>query len=130
MHTPDSYEIAEYSKPELGVAESYKVIKQIVFELQRENPACAMWVDMAGDLLKIHHQAYVMFLPTRLKEIEANAAESFKKFIAHLKKEFKLRAGKDLKFSEQKDLTNYSVEKVSLNQRYMYRCWRFYKIGV
>ncbi len=36
---------------------------------------------------------------------------------------------KVLELKEKKDLANYTVQKVSLNERYMYTAWRFYDLG-
>lgn len=124
-----SFEVAPYSDVEFGIAEAQKVIAQIFRDIVRDAPAHAVWADLTGDTLKIHYHTYVMHLPSRRKLIAEEANDVFKQTVAYLKKEFKARTGKALKLSEQKELANDAVEKVSLNERYYYKAWRFYKLG-
>jgi RIO-like serine/threonine protein kinase len=126
---PQTFEVAGYSDVEFGVAEAYKVIKQIFADLGRDAPAHAVWADMTGDLLKIHYHTYVINLPVHYKKVEEEANEILKRTVTHLKKEFKSRTGKALKITEQKDLANHAVEKVSLNERYYYKAWCVYSLG-
>lgn len=126
---PQSFEVAGYSDTEIGAAEAFKVIKQIFADLGRDAPAHAVWVDMTGDLVKIHYHTYVVNLPVYFKRVEEESNEILKRTVAHLKKEFKERTGKALKLTEQKELANHAVEKVSLNERYYYKCWRVFTLG-
>lgn len=126
---PQSYEVAIYSKPELDNNEVYRVIKQIFTDIQRTQAQHAVWADWTGELLKIHYHSYEMFMPERMRDVEARSAEVIKKTVDMLKKEFKDRTGKNLKMVEQKGMADSAKEKVSLNQRFYYKSWRFYKIS-
>jgi hypothetical protein len=127
---PESFEIAEYSPPELGINETFQIIKQITEEIIKVNPTVGVWVDMSGDMLRVHYHAYEIHLPSRVKDVQAVAEETMKKYVSHLKSEFKARTKKPLDIKEKKELANYTVEKVSLNERYYYRAWRFYELSV
>ena len=126
---PQSYEIAEYSEPELDNNEAYRVIKQIFVDIQRGQAQNAVWADWTGDMLKIHYHSYEMFLPENIRQIEERADEIIKNTVKMIKKEFKDRTGKALKLVEQKDMADSAREKVSLNQRFYFKAWRFYKIS-
>ena len=126
---PQSYEIAEYSEPELDNNEAYRVIKQIFVDIQRGQAQNAVWADWTGDMLKIHYHSYEMFLPENIRQIEERADEIIKNTVKMIKKEFKDRTGKALKLVEQKDMVDSAREKVSLNQRFYFKAWRFYKIS-
>ena len=126
---PQTFEVAEYSDVDFGIAEAHKVIRQIFSDLVRDCPAHAVWGDFTDGHLKIHYLTYTMYLPGRVQQVEEEANEIFKQTVTHLKKEFKSRTGKALKLSEEKDLGNSTVEKVSLNSRYTYRAWKFYGVS-
>jgi hypothetical protein len=56
--------------------------------------------------------------------------------VKYLKKEFRARTGKALKLTlsggditEQTD-RNYTVQKVSLNERYYYNAWRVFTVDI
>ncbi len=123
---PQTFEVAPYSDVGFGVKEAHQVIAQIFRDIVRDCPAHAVWGDMTGDKLKVHYMVYAMHLPVRMKQIEEEADQVFKSTVSHLKKEFKARTGKTLALKEDKDLADHSVQKVSLNVRYMYTAWRFY----
>jgi hypothetical protein len=48
--------------------------------------------------------------------------------VKHLKKEYKARTKKTLNLKENKERANYTVQKVSLNERYYYVSWRCYEL--
>ena len=121
-----TYEIAEYSPPELDAAGAYGVVKQIFSEIQRTQAQHAVWADMSGDKLKIHYHSYEMFLPERIKDVHARSETIINETVKMLKSEFKARTGKALKLKENKELADYTTEKVSLNQRFYFKSWRFY----
>lgn len=121
-----SFEIAEYSDPELDVAQAYGVIKQIFSEFTRDQAKYSVWADMTGDMLKVHYHSYEMFLPERVREVQAECKTILDEAVKMIKKEFKARTGKTLKLSEDKSFSDYTIEKVSLNQRYYFKAWRFY----
>jgi len=124
-----SYEVAEYSKPELDTAQAYGVIKQIFSEFCRDQSKYAVWADWTGNKVKIHYHSYEMFLPERMKDVHETAKTILDETVKMLKREFKARTGKALKLVENKDLSDYTTEKVSLNQRYYYKAWRFYTVS-
>lgn len=126
---PQSYEVAEYSEPTLDNNEVYRVIKQIFVDIQRTQAQNAVWADWTGDLLKVHYHSYEMFMPEKMREVEARADEIFKNTVKMIKKEFKDRTGATLKLVEQKELADSAREKVSMNQRFYFKAWRFYKIS-
>jgi hypothetical protein len=126
---PQTFETTEYSPAVLDMNTAYKTIRQIFSEYARGPAKHAVWVDMSGDKLKLHYHSYEMFLPSRMKQVESESKGILDAAASELKKEFKARTGKSLKLSEQADLGNYTVEKVSLNERYYYKCWRFYDIS-
>ena len=126
---PKSYEVTEYSDPVLDAATAYKVIRQIFYEYARGPAKHAVWADMSGDQLKLHYHSYEMFLPSRMKQVQDEAKQILDAAASELKKEFKARTGQALKLKENKELSNYTVEKVSLNERYYYKAWRFYSVS-
>lgn len=125
---PGGFEIASYSPPSMDADQAYRVIRQIFVDLARDVPSVGMWADVSGDMLKIHYHAYEMFLPSRIKEVEARADAALRKCASHVRSEFKSRTGYTLTLAEQKDLANRTIEKVSLNERYYYKAWRFYRM--
>lgn len=126
---PQSYEVTEYSDPVLDMNTAYKTIRQIFTEYARGPAKHAVWVDMSGDKLKLHYHSYEMFLPSRMKQVESESRDILDAAVRELKKEFKSRTGKSLTLKESKELGNYTVEKVSLNERYYFKCWRFYDVS-
>ena len=129
MNKVHSCETPEYSSPDMSMGEAYGVIRQITSEIARDVPSVGLWVDMTGDQLRVHYHAYEMFLPTRVKEVEARAEDALKNFVALLKKEFRTRTKSALKLSEQKEAGGSTVEKVSLNERYYYKAWRSFTMS-
>jgi hypothetical protein len=129
MNEFKTFETTEYSDPEMGFADAARVIRQIVVDMVHDKPTVGMWVDMSGNQLKIHYHDYVVMLPVHLKATTERADTAFKELVKHIKSEFKDRTGKALKLVEKKDLANYTVEKVSLNERYYYRAWSVYEVS-
>lgn len=126
---PQTYEVAEYSEPTLDNNTAYRVIKQIFVDVQRTQAQYAVGADWTGDMLKIKYHSYEMFMPERMREVEARAEEVFKQTVKMLKAEFKDRTGATLKLVEDKSKADSSREKVSLNQRFYFKAWRYYKIS-
>jgi len=126
---PQTFEVAGYSDVDFGVNEAFKVLKQIEADIVRDSPAHAIRVAMTGDLFKIFYTTTVVDLPSRRQQVEEQCHEIFKQTVAMFKKEFKERSGKTLKLTEQKELANSAANKTSLNIRYTYQAWRFYKLG-
>jgi uncharacterized protein with von Willebrand factor type A (vWA) domain len=123
------YDIAPYSDVPFGTGEAFKVLKQTVNDLTRDAPAHAIHLDMTGDKVKIHYLTYVYLLPVHMKQIEAECDAVFKSTVSYLKKEFKARTRKTLKLKEVPELAGHTAEKVSLNERYYYKAWRFYDLS-
>ena len=126
---PQTFEVAGYSDVEFGVDEAFKVLKQIISDIVRDSPAHAVGLSMTGDLVRLHYVTTVVNLPMRRQNVEEECHEVFKQTEAMLKKEFKERTGKTLKLAQQKELANSNAQKTSLNERYTYMAWRFYKLG-
>jgi len=124
-----SFEVAEYSEPALDNQEVYSVIKQVFVDMQRTQSQHAVWADWSGDMLKIHYHSFEAFMPEKMRDVEQRANEIITNTVKILKKEFKERTGKTLKLADQKEMADSAREKVSLNQRYYYKAWRFYKIS-
>jgi hypothetical protein len=125
---PESFEVQEYGN-EHETQSRFGVIYQIVEQMLRESPAAGCRASLHGNLLRITYNAYESLLPTRLKQVEDAAKQYLNSTISNLKKEYRKKRGKVLELKERKELANYSVEKVSLNERYVYSSWRFYEIG-
>ena len=124
-----SYEVAEYSEPALDNNEAYRVIKQIFTDIQRTQAQHSVWADWTGDMIKVHYHSYESFMPEKMRDVEARADEIFKNTVKMMKKEFKDRTGATLKLVEQKEMSDSAREKVSLNSRFYFKAWRFYKIS-
>lgn len=126
-----SFEVAGYSDPVLDTNTAYKTIRQIFVELKGNGSTAqnSVWADMSGDKLKLHYHSYEMFLPTRMKEVTDQSNTVMDETLKLLKKEFKAKTGSTLKLTEDKSLGNYAVEKVSLNERYYYKAWRFFTVS-
>lgn len=125
--SPESFETTEYSTPH-NVYDDYSVINQIVQDKGRESPAYAVRASLTGDMLKLTFMSYEMHAPTRMRDITESGDKYLSEMLKHLKKEFKKRTKKELELTEKKDLANYTIQKVSLNERYAYAAWRFYEL--
>jgi hypothetical protein len=129
MNENHSFETTEYSNPEMSFADAYQVIRQIMVDMVHDVPSVGVWADMSGDQLKLHYMDYVTNLPVHLKATVERADTALKELKKHVAAEFKRRTGSTLKLKEEKDLENYTVEKVSLNERYYYRTWRVFTVS-
>jgi NADH:ubiquinone oxidoreductase subunit D len=129
MDKPESFEVQEYNDVREPY-DTYKVLKQIVQDRKDEDHVTthSIRVDFVGDQMKVFYQCYEMMLPHRMAEVEKQASDAHREFLSYLKKEFKKRAKHPLSVTEQKDLADYTVQKVSLNERYYYCSWRYYTI--
>jgi hypothetical protein len=125
-----TFEVAEYSeKKELGIEDAHRAIVQIFKNIARDCPAHAVWGDITGDKLKIHYNVYTFAFPQQAQRIRDEAQQVFRETVKVIKQQFKEATGATLKLKEVPDLANDSVEKVSLNERYMYKAWRFYTLS-
>jgi hypothetical protein len=129
MNENKSFEVTEYSNPEMSYADAYQVIRQIMVDMVHDVPTVGVWIDMTGNQLKIHYHDYVVKLPQVMKQTVDRSETAISEVMKHIKAEFKRRTGKALKLKEDKELYNYSVEKVSLNERYYFKCWRVFEVS-
>jgi hypothetical protein len=80
--------------------------------------------------MRVQLTMFEMHLPRRMKEVEDVAFKLLKGYVSEVKKEFKKRSKRDLKLKEIKDKADYTVSKVSMNERYYYVCWHLYELDV
>lgn len=121
------FEVTEYGdagRPD----QVFSVIAEIIQNQRDEHPNCNIQVTFAGDLCRLSYHSYEMHLPRRRNEVEENAKKALNDAVKLIKKEFKSRTGKALKFAEKKDMANDVVQKASLNERYIYSSWRFFEL--
>jgi len=123
------FETSEYGREHVHPDKVYSVIEEIIRDQVSRSPASNVRVSFTGNLMRIAYHCYEMHLPVKMKEIEATAKSVLDETFKNLKKQFKERTSDTLKAKEQKDMANYSVQKVSLNERYYYVAWRFYELG-
>jgi hypothetical protein len=128
MDKPESFEQTDYGEAR-GEYDRLAVINQIVADKTRESSARGVMVSFAGNTVTLKYSAYEMHLPTRMRQVEELAQDVLKEMLSHLKKEFRKRTRQALSLKEIKDRANYAVQKVSLNERYMYSCWRVYELS-
>lgn len=124
----ESFEVTEYGEKHARPDAVYSAITEIVRDQVRDSPAVNVRVTFTGDLMRLTYHCYEMFLPTRMKQVESAAKSGLDETMKHVKKEFKKRMKKTLDVTEKKEMANYSVQKVSLNERYMYSAWRFFEL--
>lgn len=129
MSKVESFEVTEYGEDHEIPTRKHGVIKEIVDEMTRQNPAMGIQVSFTGDMVKLTFHSYEMHLPVRLKQVEDLAKTSLNEALKHLKKEYKVRTKETLNLKEKKEMANTSAQKVSLNERYMYSSWRFYELS-
>lgn len=125
---PESFEVTEYGE-DADSFDKYSVIMQVMSELERDMPSAGIRASLTGNLLRLHYHCYEMFAVPRLKEIELASNDSLNNAVKHLKKEFKVKTGKVLDIKEDKSKRDYTVQKVSLNERYYLVYWRVFEIG-
>jgi len=129
MEKAESFETTAYGKEEGPPDKVFSAIEEIIRDQVSRSPASNVRVSFTGNLMRVSYHCYEMNLPVKMKEIEATAREVLNETFKNLKKQFKEKTGDTLKAKEQKDMANYSVQKVSLNERYYYVAWRFYELG-
>jgi len=125
MTKPESFEVTEYSGEQVDAA---KVISQIVADKVKESPAHSLLVSFSGNMMTLKYQCYEMHLPNRIKQVVDQSQDVFRESLSHIKKEFKKRTKQALTLKEKKELADYSVQKVSLNERYYAFFWRVYEL--
>lgn len=127
---PESFEVQEYGNAH-ETQDRFGAIYQIVENMVRENPSSGCRASLHGNLLRITYNAYEALLsnPDRKKMAEDAAKQYLNGTVSQLKKEYRKLRGKVLSLKEKKDMANCSIQKVSLNERYVYSSWRFYELG-
>jgi len=130
---PESFEVTQYSDDGADqVVEKFSHIKQIVEGWCHDNsafPTGAIRVSLSGNTMKLIIHSYEMHLPVRMKEVQENSSKLLNEALKKLKKEFKTRSKSTLDLKELKDQANYTVQKVSLNERYYFVSWRCFELG-
>lgn len=126
---PESFEIQEYGDQN-ETYETAQLLKQIVQDYRNENNVVShgFKVDFTGNMMKVIMSFYEIGYPAKRQEISDKVNEYHKQIFSMLKKEFKKRAKRELAVTEQKDMADYTVAKVSLNDRYMLTSWRCYTL--
>jgi len=127
MQKPESFEVTEYADPKKSY-DKFSVIYQIIENKVRENPTFGCRVSFVGNMLKLYFHCYEMHLPVRMKEIEKLAHDSLNEAVKMIKKEFKTITKEKIELKEDKTKANYTVQKVSLNERYYVVYWRFFEL--
>ena len=129
MDKAQGFETTEYGKEHEHPDWMLSAIEEIIRDQGTRSPNINVRVTFTGNLMKLTFHWYEMHLPTRMREIEELAREVLNDTFKNLKKKFKERTKEVLDAKEKKELANYTVQKVSLNERYMYAAWRFYELG-
>ena len=129
MDEAQSFEVTEYGDNPGLLDRKLSVISEIVRDQVSRVPSANIRVAFTGNMVKLSYHCYELHLPSRIKQVVADSDSMLKEIVKVLKKEFKARTGEALKLKELKDMENYSVQKVSLNERYMYVGWRFFELG-
>lgn len=109
-------------------ADAHTLINQITTSLIPDSSDYSFTVKFHGEnKVTVCFCTFEIDLPSRVKEVESIADTRFKEYEKTLRKKYKEKAGKTLKFKELKEERDYSCEKVSLNLRYYYRSFRTYE---
>lgn len=96
------------------------VIAQIFEDHERSSPTSAVRGKLQGDQLSIYYISYEMFLPTKIRQVDETADGAIKEMVKYLKKEYRARAHEKIDLKEDKEAEARNIEKVSMNERYMY----------
>jgi len=129
MDKAQGFENAEYGQEHELPDKVLSAIQEIVRDQVSRSPSSNVRVSFTGNLMRLAYHCYEMHLPVRMRDIEGTAKSVLDETFKNLKKQFKERTSDTLKAKEQKEMANYSVQKVSLNERYYYVAWRFYELG-
>lgn len=137
MEKAQSFEVTEYDPEDLPVASQLAVIHQIMADKKSDPanpqlPTESFLLTLQGGEMRLSYHCYEMLLSDlqRRRNVEEAAEKALNEMLKHLKKEFKKRTKKVLSLKEIKDRRDYSVAKVSLNERYYYISWRVYSIDL
>lgn len=129
MDKAESFEVTEYGDNPGLLDRKHSVISEIVRDQVSRVPSANIRVAFSGNMVKLSYHCFELHLPSRIQRVLSDEDVMLKDMVKILKKEFKIRTGEVLKLKEMKDMANYSVQKVSLNERYMYVGWRWFELG-
>lgn len=105
----------------------HTLINQITTDLIPESSDYGFHVKFHGvDEMTVCFSTFEMDLPSRIKQVESMANTRLGEYEKALKKKYKELAGRTLRLKEKKDQREHGSEKVSLNHRYYFRCYRTY----
>jgi hypothetical protein len=122
---PQGFEVTEYDGDDSK--DIFSGIAQISSDMPKDVPTSSVRFAQEGHHLKVVYQTYEMHLPRKIAQVREQSRTSIKEAVSYLKKEFTKRYGKRLKIKEIKDSSNYMIQKVSMNERYMYVAWCLYE---
>ena len=128
MEKAQGFEITEYSDEHDIPGRIQGAIAEIVRDSVKDNPSVNIGVTFTGNLMRLTYRSYEQDFPNRGREIERYAKVALDQMFKLIKKELKEKVDDVPKITEKKDMSDYDVQKVSLNNRYMYSTWRFYEI--
>jgi uncharacterized membrane-anchored protein YjiN (DUF445 family) len=130
MEKAQGFEITEYSDEHELPDHVRSCIMQVVSDRVRDNPAVNIRVTFTGTLMKVTYHSYEMMLNDhqRMQEVDRFSKKALDEVVKDMKSEVKKRIGETIKISEKKEMANFSVERVNLNQRFMFASWRFYEL--
>lgn len=116
----ESFEVQ--GTPYLQKDDRNSLLAQVSEDLISDNPSYGFKVRFQGDdEVVVTYSSYEMDLQLRMQEVDGQADSLFKEWVKQVKKAYKAEGGGTLKLKEDKAAHTTSVEKVSLNNRYLYR---------
>jgi len=125
---PQSFEVAgtRYEQAE----DRWALLKQIASELPRDTPSSGFLISLQEDDVMIKYQCIDRLLDDRrrLEGLIQEAEKHVKEYLKTLKSEYRTRSGHTLKFKEDKDRRNYTVQKISLNGTFHFVYQQVYAI--
>ena len=107
------------------------LIAQIVRERVKDVPTVGILVSFEGNTMKVRYHCYETYLADR-KKVDAlykEAEKHIRDFVKELKSEYRKRSKAALTATEIKERRDYSVQKVSLNDRYYFVSQQVYDLG-
>lgn len=128
----------EFAKTSYGEEkpDTVRLLAQIAADKVRDFPTSTVHLTMKGGDVRLTYISYEMFLPQKIAQVDAECDTSIKEMVKYLKKEYKTRSKKTLELKERKDKvgekainSGRTIEKVSMNHRYMYVSWKTFEIG-
>lgn len=130
MEKAQGFEITDYSEEHELPDHIRSCITEIIAQRVSESPSINIRVTFTGSLMRVTYHSYEMLLNNhqRMQEVDRYAKKALDEAVKELKSEVKKRIGETLKITEKKEMANFSVQKVNLNERYMYSAWRFYEM--